>query len=321
MEISPRTYHVPPELDGARLDRALVELMEGLSRSKLAGWVRAGRVRVDGVVVDRPGHRVVRGQRLEVHPLTPPPPPSREEAEARLPILFADEHLAVVDKPAGMLTHRGGEGGEPAVADHAVTLLGELPSSDGPERAGIVHRLDRHTSGLLVLARTPQALEGLQRLFRERLVDKTYEAVSYGEARFDSEWVELPLGRHPRHPDRVSVVPEGEGREARTFYEVRERFRGFTRLACHPRTGRTHQIRVHLAAVGLPIVGDPLYGPRGAPPVAPHPAVPLPQRHALHAARLAFPHPLTGEPLVFEATLPEDLERLLEGLRCHHGKC
>lgn len=305
---------VPPEGDGERLDHVLLGLLARrlpeTSRTRLQGWIRAGRVEIEGVPILRPGQPLEAGQRLRLR--VPPDAPivEPERAERTLPLLFEDEHLAIVDKPAGLLTHRSPGGNEPALADLAAALLGELPSSEGPERGGIVHRLDRDTSGLLVLARTSAALAGLQALFREHRVHKRYLALVHGAPRFESDWIELPLGRDPRRSDRVTVVAAGEGRAARTFYEVLERYPGFALLACRPETGRMHQIRVHLAAAGLPIIADRVYPLRRPPDLVLPADAPAPGRHALHAAHLAFEHPLTGGELAFDSALPAELETL-----------
>lgn len=305
---------VPPEGQGERLDRVLLEWLElhggAPSRTRLQAWIREGLVELEGVPVLRPGHPLEAGQHLRLRVPAQAPHVEPEHARRELRLLFQDEHLAVADKPAGLLTHRSPGGREPALADLAAAALGELPSSDGPERGGIVHRLDRDTSGLVLLARTHGALTALQEQFRAHRVEKRYLALVHGEPRFDSDWIESPLGRDPRRSDRVTVVPEGEGRPARTYYEVLERYRGFALLACRPLTGRMHQIRVHLAAAGLPIVGDRVYPLRRPPDLVLPSGAPDPGRHALHAARLALEHPILATPLTFESAPPPEFELL-----------
>src|SRR5690606_34803257 len=177
-------------------------------------------------------------------------------------------------------------------------------------------RLDKETSGVMVLARSDEAMHFLKAQFRARAVDKEYRAIVYGTPRFDSDWVERNLAPHPQKGDRMIAVAEG-GREAQTFYAVVERFAGFTHVRCEPKTGRTHQIRVHMASLGHSLVGDRLYRSRNAQQAGLPDGAPDPGRHCLHARRLAFEHPLTRERLAFEAPWPADLEALLAWLREH----
>jgi len=199
--------------------------------------------------------------------------------------------------------------------DLAVAQFGPLPTLYGAERPGIVHRLDRDTSGLLLLGRTPEALAALKAAFQAREVAKTYLAIVRGEPRFDTEWIVARLGRTSSRRDRISVVGEGEGREASTYYEVRERFDGFALLAVFPKTGRTHQVRVHLGSVGLPLLGEELYLPKRTRSPAPKPGDPVIARQALHAHALELAHPASGEALRFEAPLPADMAGALATLR------
>jgi 23S rRNA pseudouridine1911/1915/1917 synthase len=309
--------HLTDEARGKRLDHALVGIVEGYSRMTLQKLIRTGAVRLDGKLIERPGTTVEHGGRVEIDL---EPPEGRDAvlvSAGELAPVYEDEHLIVVDKPAGMLTHPTSAGGrlgnDESAADVAAIKFGRLPSLYGEDRPGIVHRLDRDTSGLLILGRTLEALEALKRAFQAREVEKTYLAIVRGEPRFDSEWVEKPLGRSRAHRDRISVVRAGEGREARTYYEVRERFAGFALLAVFPKTGRTHQVRVHLASIGTPLLGEKLYLPRNLP--APSPLAPKLARQALHAHALAFAHPITAVPMRFESPLPADMAGALEALR------
>lgn len=301
---------------GARLDAALVAHLEGWSRSRLQGLVKAGAVSLDGEVVHKPGTPVSAGATVEVRMPQGPAAPTAAESRRALEILFEDDDLVVVNKPPGLLSHKTERGGENSLAELARAIYGELPSAQGEDRPGIVHRLDRETSGVIVLGRTEAALAALMAQFKQRKVRKTYETVVHGDLRFDSDWIEAPLGRDSRHPDRVAVVEEKDGgRPAATFYEVRERFGGFAYVHAFPKTGRTHQIRVHLASIGHPVVGDRVYrlpGGRGAKLPG---GDPLPHRQMLHACRLELEHPTTGEALSFEAPSPKDLAQLLEVLR------
>jgi len=315
--IEPGTYAVPAELVGLRLDRALTRLLSGVSRARIQELIADGGVLVEG----RPGTKaqaLEEGWTLELREvprsrLRPGGPEGPGEGE--LVVVHEDEHLAVIDKPAGMVSHpssvvRGG-----TLSERAVERWGPLPAPQGEDRPGIVHRLDADTSGLIVVARTEPAAAGLLAQFRERRVKKEYLALVFGSPRFDSDWIEASLGRTQKRADRMRVVPEGEGRVARTFYETLERFEHFGYLLCRPETGRTHQIRVHLASIEHPLVGDRLYkGRRGLPNKLPRAAPPL-KRHALHASGLSFEHPVTGLPLRFEAPLPADMQAFLAWLR------
>ncbi|MCB9915831.1 MAG: RluA family pseudouridine synthase [Planctomycetes bacterium] len=310
------SFRVPRELDGARLDAALVARCAGRSRSRLAAAIKAGAASVDGVVVTKPGTPVAAGAEVCLGLPRAPAPPAPEEARRALDVLYEDEHLVVVNKPAGLLTHRTERGGERSLAELARASYGELPSVQGEDRPGVVHRLDRETSGVIVLGRTQAALDELLRQFREREVEKTYQVLVHGEPRFDSDWITAPLGRDPRSADRVAVLDlEEGGRAAETYYEVRERFAGYSHLAAQPKTGRTHQIRVHLTSIGCPVVGDRVYQARRSH-AAPAPAgAPVARRQLLHAERLALRHPVSGAELVFEAPTPRDLAEWLAALR------
>lgn len=309
-------WSVAPAQAGERLDVVLAGELGDHSRSRLQAWIKQGRVSLDEEVCAKPGSLVVAGARIEVR--LPEAAPRLDAAEVRksLEVLFEDEALVVVNKPAGLLTHRTERGGENSLAELARSLYGELPSPQGEDRPGIVHRLDRETSGVIVLGRTDEALAELMRQFREREVQKTYQAIVHGDPRFDSDWIEAPLGRDARHPDRVAVVSREEGgRAAETYYEVRERFGGFTHLSASPKTGRTHQIRVHLDHVGCPVVGDRVYRSKRGGSAPPPPGASAPRRQLLHAQRLELRHPTSGEQLSFEAPTPRDIAAWLEALR------
>jgi 23S rRNA pseudouridine1911/1915/1917 synthase len=317
------TVVLPESAAGKRLDSALVPHVQGCSRTTLQRWIRAGAVRFEGQVVSKPNFLIERGGRIEIDPVeTEEAGGAGESGAAPVPelrIVFEDEHLIAVDKPAGLLTHGTAARKEASVADLAVARFGELPTLYGVERPGIVHRLDRETSGLLLLGRTLETLEALKRAFQERAIAKTYLAIVRGDPRFDTEWIEKPLGRIGSKRDRISVVAAGEGREASTYYEVRERFPGFARLDVFPKTGRTHQVRVHLASVGLPLLGEEVYLPRGRHRGQERPGEPVMARHALHAHALDLVHPVSGAALHFESPLPADMQALLEWLRVNRA--
>jgi 23S rRNA pseudouridine1911/1915/1917 synthase len=317
-DIQSGTLTVPAELAGMRLDRALVRLLEGVSRVRIQELIADGGVLVEGC----PGTKaqaVEEGWTLELRevPRSRIRPGGPDAIE--LVVIYEDDHLVIIDKPAGIVSHpstvvRGG-----TLSERAVERFGPLPAPQGEDRPGIVHRLDADTSGLIVLAKTEEAAAGLVTLFKERRVKKEYQALVFGSPRFDSDWIEGRIGRTPKRADRMMVVPEDEGRDARTFYETRERFAHFAHIVCRPETGRTHQIRVHLASIEHPLVGDRIYkGRRGLSIRLPREAPPL-KRHALHASGLAFTHPVTGEALSFESPLPEDMQAFLDWLRVPGG--
>lgn len=314
-----RSLRVPSALSGARLDRALAVLCADVSRTRLKAAIQGGGVRVDGATVVRPGQPVAADAAIEVDAAALEPRVRAPSEELDFEVLHEDEDLAVIVKPAGMLSHptdtvRGG-----TVSELAVARFGPLPSLQGADRPGIVHRLDAGTSGVMVLGRSERAFADLMVQFRERAVEKTYWAVVWGEPRFDTGWIETPIARSAAVPSRMSVAAQGEGREAATWYEVRERFGVAALVEASPKSGRTHQIRVHLASIGHPLLGDPLYKRRGGPPARLAPDAPLPRRQALHARSLRFRHPGSGEIVHFEAPLPADLAALLEWLRASAG--
>jgi 23S rRNA pseudouridine1911/1915/1917 synthase len=302
---------LPAEQAGRRLDQALAELYPQFSRSRIKAWIEAGRVRVDGVVV-RPREPVVGGERVRIE--------AEEQVEARvapqaiaLDIVHEDDDLLVVNKPAGLVVH-------PGAGNPDRTLQNALLAHDAAlavlPRAGIVHRLDKDTSGLLVVARRLEAHTALVRMLGARDIRREYEAVCVG-VMTGGGTVDAPIARHPVDRKRMSI--REDGRESVTHYRVLERFRAHTHVRVLLETGRTHQIRVHLAHIGYPIVGDPTYGrrlvlPRGATPRLEQ-ALRGFRRQALHAARLSFSHPATGVALAFEAPLPPDLAGLIEALR------
>jgi 23S rRNA pseudouridine1911/1915/1917 synthase len=306
------------EDEGRRLDVVLVRLVSGVSRSRLQAWIREGRVSVEGRRVRRPGALIAAGARIELVPPAPADPAASAALADHLPVLHADPELIAVDKPAGMLSHPSERTRVGTVADLAAARFGPLPAIQGEDRPGIVHRLDRWTSGVMVLGRTRPALEHLKDQFKHRSVRKTYLALVHGAPRFDSDWIDAPIARPPERRDRYRIAPQGEGRPASTYFEVRERFDGFALLACFPKTGRTHQIRVHLASIAHPVVGDRVYRHRSTPPTIP-PEAPLVDRQALHAQVLELEHPATGAGLRFEAPLAQDITALLDWLRTHRG--
>ena len=298
---------IPLELAGQRLDRVLARLLPQESRSRLARLIGEGHVRLDGraAAASLKGRS---GESIEVA-LAPRPAQSAFAPEAiALPIVHEDASLIVVDKPAGLVVH-------PGSGNWAGTMLNALlhhaPALERLPRAGIVHRLDKDTSGLLVVAKDEPTQLALVRQLQARSVKRTYLALVRGTVPAAGK-VDAPIGRHPVQRTRMAVV--AGGKPAVTRYRVRRRFPAHTLLECDLETGRTHQIRVHLASIGHPLEGDPVYAGRGArADVGPGRRFAI-TRQALHAWKLAFVHPATGKPVSFESPLPADLAALLETL-------
>lgn len=289
---------VPDEGAGLRLDVWVGGLEVVGSRAVAERLIGEGRVLVDGSVRAK-SHRLEGGEEVAVDL---PPPLSIEPEDVGLTVVHADEHLLVVDKPAGVVTHPAGLHVSGTVA-HGVAGLGARGGES--DRPGIVHRLDRDTSGLLLVARSERAHSRLQHMIREREVDRRYLALVVGEPRSRSGRIDAPIGRDRTDASRHSLDTDTP-REAVTWFEVVELLPGRALLEVRLETGRTHQIRVHLEAIGLPVAGDPVYGVAGDLGLA---------RQFLHAHRLAFRHPLTGEELSLDSPLPADLEDALERAR------
>lgn len=294
------------EPDEARLDHFLVSELPEYSRARLQGLIREGCVQVDGLPARKSGQILQPGQAVRLAiPATQPSALVGEDIP--LDILYESERVLVVNKPAGMVVHPAA-GHERGTLVHAV--LGYAPGMEGiggQERPGVVHRLDKDTSGLILLAKDERAHRWLQEQFRFREVRKTYLALVDGSPPTPRGRVEAPIGRDPGHRKRMAVMPPGKGREALSEYLTLESFAAHTLLQFHPLTGRTHQIRLHCAFLGCPVVGDTVYGRR-------RPTIPLP-RHFLHASRIEIVLPGEREARAFEAPLPEELERVLRDLR------
>jgi 23S rRNA pseudouridine1911/1915/1917 synthase len=291
---------VPPEAAGMRLDRWLAGLPEVGSRGAAERLLETGAVLVDGTALGK-SHKLVGGERVE---LTAPPDAAVPDAvPLELTIAYEDDHLLVVDKAAGVVVHPGA-GHAGGTLAHAVALVG-AEGGEEDERAGIVHRLDRDTSGLLVVARSPEAYEGLQRLVRRRELVREYLALVVGKPRSRSGTIDAPIGRDRRDRVRHSLDTDTP-RAAVTHFELEELLDGYALLRVRLETGRTHQIRVHLEAIDLPVAGDPTYGKAGVLGL---------ERQFLHAARLAFTHPITGEQIDVSSPLPPDLAAALDRAR------
>jgi 23S rRNA pseudouridine1911/1915/1917 synthase len=295
-----RDLRLRPEDAGRRLDRALADLFPDRSRTQVAGWILEGRVLLDGERAD-PARRVRGGELVRVR-VPPPARPGAAPEAIPLAVLHRDEAVLVLDKPAGLTVHPGAGRRGGTLANALAHHLGALPLLHGAERPGIVHRLDRDTSGVMVVALTEAAQRALSDAFARRRVRKEYLALVHGVPPGEEGVVDLPVGRSPLRRTKMTVLPAG-GRPAVTGWRVERRLRRHTLLRCFPRTGRTHQIRVHCLALRHPI-----YGWRSAAGDA------LAGRLMLHAHRLAFPHPATGAVLLVEAAPPpaflEAVERL-----------
>jgi 23S rRNA pseudouridine1911/1915/1917 synthase len=304
------SLRIPDSQAGQRLDQALAAVLPDYSRSRIKGWIESGEVRIDGAV-RRPRDKVDGGEQVEIDAALP------EETTAQaqsipLTIAHEDRHLLVIDKPAGLVVHPGA-GNPDSTLQNA--LLAHDPQLAALPRAGIVHRLDKDTSGLLIIARTVPAHTALVRMLEERAIHREYEAICRGVMTAGGT-VDAPIDRHPT--DRVRMAVREGGREAVTHYRVIKRFRAHTHVRVQLETGRTHQIRVHLTHVGYPLVGDKVYGGRLALPKGlgedTRAALRAFPRQALHAARLELDHPVTGKRLAVASPLPADMTRLLDQL-------
>ncbi len=313
---------------GERLDRflgqAASERRLALSRTRLKALIEAGHVKVNGVAIHDPAARLTDGAQIEVE--APPPDESPLFAqELPLNILFEDSHLLVLDKPAGLVVHPAAGHERGTLVNALIAHCGDsLSGIGGIRRPGIVHRLDKDTSGLLVVAKTDAAHQGLSALFadhgRTGSLVREYQALAWGTPQAPSGTVDAPLGRHPRQREKMAVAPPEHGRHAVTHWRLQERLGPASLISCRLETGRTHQIRVHLAHIGHPIVGDAVYGGGFKSKAAQlsqegRAALARLGRQALHAAKLGFTHPITGEELLFQSAPPDDLSILINVLR------
>jgi len=321
------SFVAAPEDAGARLDRFLAERPDiaaaHLSRSRIKALIEDGRATIGGRAVADAARRLASGDEIAL--AVPPPAPAEPEAEnIALDIVHEDAHLLVIDKPAGLVVHPASGHESGTLVNALIAHCGDsLSGVGGVRKPGIVHRIDKDTTGLLVVAKTDAAHIGLSRLFadhgRRLHLVREYRAFVWGAPDRPHGVVEAPIGRHATQRARMAVVSPARGREATTHWEVLEQYGAASLLSCRLETGRTHQIRVHMAHVGHPLIGDPTYGAGfktktallGPPARA---AVEGLGRQALHAATLGFEHPVTGEELMFESPLPPDLVALREAL-------
>jgi len=297
---------------GFRLDKALAELLPDLSRERLKSLIIEGRVTADGRAPN-PSMKVTAGQAFAI---TLPPPAAAEAVAQDIPlnIVYEDADLIVIDKPAGLVVH-------PAAGNLDGTLVnallhhcrGQLSGIGGVARPGIVHRIDKDTSGLLVVAKSDKAHEGLAQQFKAHSIDRLYAAIVYGIPQLAAGTIDTWIGRSDADRKKMAVQREGRGKHAVTHYRVSERLRGASLVECRLETGRTHQVRVHMAHLGHPLIGDPVYGRdrKGFKSILETLGF---KRQALHAKRLGFIHPVTTQKLSFDSALPTDMQELLSEL-------
>jgi 23S rRNA pseudouridine1911/1915/1917 synthase len=312
-QAAPTTLIIPQDLGGLRLDQALQRLLPEHSRSRLQAWIKEGLVTVDGAP-STAKNKVWGGEQIVVQVQEKPEAIAFKAQDIPLNIVFEDEHILVINKPAGMVVH-------PAAGNWEGTLLNAIlhhvPHAKDLPRAGIVHRLDKDTSGLLVVAKTLEAQTSLVRQLQARTVKREYRTIVWGQIWRNGK-IDQPIGRHSH--SRTKMAINRMGKPAVTHYEVLERFGVYTYLRCNLETGRTHQIRVHMQFLKAPIVGDPVYGYRGIVPLrlmteTLQDAVLNFKRQALHAIKLGLIHPASHQPMEWQIELAEDMKGLLEAMR------
>ncbi len=289
---------MPEERLDVRLSRET-----GMTRSRVETLIREGRAQVNGAVEKKPGRKVSETDAVSCD-IPPPVAVEAQPEDIPLQILYEDDDLAVVVKPCGMVVHPAAGNEDGTLVNALLFHLKNLSGIGGALRPGIVHRLDKDTSGLLLVAKNDATHAALSDALKARTIHKTYRAVARGAFKEPTGVVEAPIGRSPKDRKKMAIVPDG--RYARTEYRVLEPLRGATLVDVNLITGRTHQIRVHFASIGHPLLGDPLYGGKNQPPVG---------RLMLHARRIEFTHPTTGQPMVFEAPEPPEFLQEVEKLR------
>ncbi len=297
----PQSFAIPMRLSGWRFDLALAEMLPQHSRSRLQAWINDGAITLEGEI-STPKHRVWGGEKVQVRPSEHPSEAAPQAEDIGLNISYEDAVVLVINKPAGLVVHPGSGNWSGTLMN---ALLHHAPQLQALPRAGIVHRLDKETSGLLVVAKTLEAQTDLVRQLQARTVKRQYLAVVEGKVSQAEGRIEAPIGRHPTARVKMAVV--SRGKPAVTHFKVKERFPKHTLIECQLETGRTHQIRVHMQSIGFPLVGDPTYGAKNK--------LRLFKRQALHAWRLGLIHPQTHAAMAWEAPLPEDLSELLSLLR------
>ncbi len=297
----PQLMAIPARLAGVRLDQALAEMLPQYSRSRLQAWISEGLITLEGEIAT-PKRRVWGGEQIQVRPSAHPSEAAPQAEDIGLNIVYEDAAILVIDKPAGLVVHPGSGNWSGTLMN---ALLHHAPQLQSVPRAGIVHRLDKETSGLLVVAKTLEAQTDLVRQLQARTVKRQYLAVVEGRMPQAEGRIEAPIGRHPTARVKMAVV--SRGKPAVTHFKVMERFAQHTLVECQLETGRTHQIRVHMQSIGYPLVGDPAYGAKNKQRIF--------KRQALHAWRLGLLHPSTQQAMAWEAPLPRDFQELLAALR------
>lgn len=306
------TARAPDSSYSRRLDQVLAELFSDYSRSKLAGWIKDGAVCVDGQIVDKPRFELFGGELIELN-ASLEVQGDWQAQDIALDLRYQDEHILVINKPAGLVVHPGAGNADGTLLNALLNFDAEL---DKLPRAGVVHRLDKDTSGLMVVARSQAAHTRLVEMIQARQLNRQYEALVLGLLTAGGK-VDAPIGRDPQHRTRMAVT--SGGKDAVTHYRLIERFRIHSHIRLKLETGRTHQIRVHMAHVKHPLLGDPAYGGRmQLPPQASDELISLLRnfrRQALHAVQLGFNHPISDEPLQWNSELPDDFQAMLTALR------
>ncbi len=297
------TFILSVDEPGVRLDRYVTDQFPELSRTRVRKLIDEGHIKVNNVIV-KPGVKLDTGDRLSIT-LPPSSPGTLAPEDIPLSILYEDDNVLVIDKPAGLTVHPAPGHPGHTLVNAVLAHLSNLPDTGDYLRPGIVHRLDKDTSGVMVLAKTTAAHENLTDQFKARSVTKVYQVLVKGNLIPEDGIIEAPVGRDLRRRQRMAVVSESRGREARTSYHIIEHFEEYTLLEVRPETGRTHQIRVHFNAIGFPVAGDKIYGVK-----TPHLS-----RQFVHASRLGFKLPSTGDYAEFSAPLPADLEKALNAMR------
>jgi 23S rRNA pseudouridine1911/1915/1917 synthase len=308
--VSERRLHFNAPSKGGRLDITLASQVPDVSRNRIQSWIKKGLVRVDGVVIEKPGHHLDGGEKLEA--TVPAPAPTDLQPEhIPLDIVFENQDVIILNKPPGMVVHPSAGHVSGTLVQAVLAHAPDIQGIGDELRPGVVHRLDKDTSGLIIFAKHDRAHQWMLAQFKDREVEKRYLAILDGKPPTPAGRIDAAIGRDSRHRQKMAVVPPSKGREALTVYKTLEEFPDHTFVEVFPRTGRTHQIRVHMAFLGCPVTGDRIYGRRQA-------SLPV-ERQMLHAQRLGFCLPGENSPTAFEAQLPTDFNGVLMDLRRIRG--